>query len=61
MTARHIIETLGHLPALMLERRKFSEADILMKVDGMNAGLGRLRNVDERGEERWGWGNGTVA
>jgi hypothetical protein len=61
ITARHIIETLGHLPALMLERRKFSEADIMMKIDGMNAGLGRLRNVVERGEERWGWGNGTVA
>jgi len=61
ITARHIIETLGHLPGLMLERRKFSEADILMKIDGMDAGLGRLRNVDESGGSVQGTRNVTVA
>lgn len=61
ITARHIIETLGHMPALMLARSKFSEADIVMRLDKIDAGLGRLRRVDERGGVGRGSGNVTVA
>jgi len=61
ITPRHIIETLGHVPALMLARRKFSEADIMMRLDRVDAGLGRLRNVDESGGSVQGTRNVTVA
>ena len=45
MTNRHIIEALGYLPDVMFEERKFSEADITIKLDGIESGLGVLRKV----------------
>ncbi len=61
ITPRHIIETLGHVPGLMRARSKFSEADIMMRLDRVEAGLGRLRNTDDRNGGAWGSGNVTVA
>lgn len=55
------METLAHLPALMLARGKFGAADILMKLDRVEAGVGQLRNLDGRGGFVQGRRNVTVA
>jgi len=61
ITARHIIETLGHLPAVMLARKRFSEVDIIMKLDGVDAGLGQLRKLDGTGGSAQRTSNVTIA
>lgn len=61
MTARHIIETLAHVPTLMLARGKFSEANVVLKLDGVEAGFGRFRNIDARIGFVQGRQNVTVA
>ena len=43
MTNRHVIEALAYLPQYMYVERKFSEADITVKLDNIKCGLGLLR------------------
>lgn len=50
MTYRHVIETLAQLPRIMYEDRKFSEADIEIRLDGVEVGLGFLRRTPIRKE-----------
>ena len=45
MTYRHVIETLAHLPVVMYDRRVFSEADMVLKLNNVNVGMGLLRKL----------------
>ncbi|KAG7002422.1 hypothetical protein G7Y79_00027g061140 [Physcia stellaris] len=67
MTYRHVIETLAQLPHIMFDDRKFSEADIELKLDGVEVALGRLRRrpiesglKNEEGGEAVGGRGGAV-
>ena len=48
MTYWHIIETLAQLPTIMYERGKFSEADVALKVNGIDVGIGILTKMRPR-------------
>ena len=56
MTYRHIIETLAQLTHIMFDNRKFSEADIELRLDGVEVGSGCLRRrpIDPRLEKEEG-------
>lgn len=60
MTCRYIVESLAVLPSIMLNRRKFSEVDIVLKLDGVEAGVGLLRRLHRPGLDQ-GTPNVTVA
>ena len=43
MTYRHVIETVAHLPVVMFDRRMFGEADMILKLNNVDVGMGLLR------------------
>lgn len=45
LTYRHVIEALAHLPGVMFEQRVFSEADMVLKLDDVDVGMGLLRQL----------------
>ena len=45
MTYRHVIEAVAHLPVVMYDRRVFSEADIILKLNNVDVGMGLLRKL----------------
>lgn len=67
MTYRHVIGTLAQLPHIMFDDRKFSEADIELRLDGVEVGSGFLRRrpietrlENGKGEEAAGGRGGDV-
>ena len=56
MTYRHVVEALAHLPVVMYDRRVFSEADMLLRLDDKEVGMGLLRELRPRGGEGGGGG-----
>ena len=61
MTNRHVIEALAFLPQYMYEQRKFSEADVTVKLDNVRCGLGLLRKWGHLGGVSRGALNVTTA
>ncbi|KAL8791756.1 MAG: hypothetical protein Q9195_005632 [Heterodermia aff. obscurata] len=57
LTFTHVIEALAHLPLVMFERRVFSEADMMLKLDGKDVGRGLLRQLRPLG----GGGEGVAS
>ena len=60
MTFRHVIETLAHLPVLMFDRRVFQEADMVLKLNGVDVGMGLLREARPNGGGGEGEGGGVA-
>lgn len=46
---KHIIETVGYLPEVMFQQRQFREANVLMKLDDVEVGVGQLVRAERRG------------
>ena len=47
MNYRHVVDTLGLIPEYMMQMRKFSEATVLMLLNGQEVGLGIVKKLIE--------------